>query len=888
MQASLLPIHQGFEYLRREAEEAHLAGDGVRVLHLCQIVFDYLQRQLKLNALNDLAIEDVRWSLSLALYWTFREYELSSIHDLLKKLPCRDPSQCDRRVLSHVLTNLRDPFSFQPIEDLLTLPDAWLSSRSTERADVALLTLAVEQTWINAPYGRTWQHLAATWSERSERTSALTQSLNELLVRLRFQTYLTFGKWPEGCGIANIPPDVPPLAEAYSLYVRCEWAALDQCLRTLVPRIRAEDPGYGPLFRLIHFARYYRPGGDSQFLALSRYESWVSHEPRQVHGSFRERAFLGHALRLARSQGVGDGDNALSAFRLSLLAELTALRAWNLAAWHDAVGDQSQIAIELANSKVTCDKGYFAKTGIIKAVRALRANENDARFLGAVERLDKSNIRDREELVADLLSVQPIEWGDAWTALKALCDSIPENSLPDVAKWSVQLETTDVRFRMQRITWLGFWGDILGYVPDTSELISILAPALIHVCGIPQAWSETEKALHEALARGSLDIATEMGSVLASQNANGSFGSQQWGMLYDACANRPELRERFLPWLRTAAEGDALYQHYIMRMKAGFPRKPIDDQSLRDYLITESTRLAERTKRSDTDTISFAPMPAAPPFRLTLWTDTQIPFVADLLSAIESKNGIPREKSGLLQILAAIVETATKGILDLIGMHVVSWFSQGLSSYDPFSRHRNPFSQIVVLGGAPEEIERGLWWLGYALVKRDLQIVNEKLTDETVKGAMSPNVIDLAFATMARLALTAPTPERLMGLAMTGLNPGLTADDTSPMIGRLVHTFASLLDGDDFSIAKRGDSDAARALLDYWCNRLPLLGESLSVDVRIAVARSLSIWSRLPASYSWMTFPAPLAKCLDALKSDARARVRHGARQQRESESEIA
>ena len=78
--------------------------------------------------------------------------------------------------------------------------------------------------------------------------------------------------------------------------------------------------------------------------------------------------------------------------------------------------------------------------------------------------------------------MHPVEWADAYTALKMFSDAIPEALLPDVATWSADLEITQLRLRSHHLSRLAFWGDILGYVAQPSELVSLLKPALIHTC----------------------------------------------------------------------------------------------------------------------------------------------------------------------------------------------------------------------------------------------------------------------------------------------------------------------------------------------------------------------------------------------------------------------
>lgn len=885
-----LPCCEGLRFLAQEAKEAHLAGDGIRVLHHCRVAFDYLGRQSRSKALGDLTIEDVRWCFSLALYWAFGDYEFMVIHQLLKAIPSRDAAQCDGNVLSYVLSLLDNPFSAQPTAELIALPQAWLALRSDENADIALLTLAVELTWTRDPFGDSWQEMAKKWGEGADAESALAVSLRQLLERLRYQTYLTLGKWPTRCGPEDTSPDVPPLAEAYRLFTECNWETLDGLIRRQVPRIRIEDPSYIALFNLIHQTRFYRGSGDDQLVSLSRYNLSASHQPMQVYLGLRQRSYLDHSLQLARVRGSGGGaGDRVATFRLGLLAELSALRAWDLMAWRYAVGEQAQVALELAAQRFdAAAEIHFAKLGIVHAVKALQCDEKDERFQRAVERLDAATTEDREEVVRNLLSAHPAEWADAYVALRLISDAIPETLLPDVAQWSVGLETTGRRVRSQRCTWLGFWGDILGYVPFTSELVVILKPALELACRTPTAWHEIAEGLHKALVGGPLEIAVElMNTMVAHPLKDQPFSRQRWGTIFNACANRGELRDRFLPWLRDGAGGDATLRNHVRRMESGFPAGPIEDVELRESLMREASQFVAAINHPKTGPFSMFAGLSQQPFSFVTWTDAQIPFVNELAKAIDTANALPGEKLCLFQVLAAIVQTGSDGVVDAVARNAIRWLAGSVPYFDPHSKYSGPLSIFTFSGGGPEMLERGLWWLGHALLRRQSEVVRGVLTTRVLqKGSyVSSDVVDIAFAVMIHLALTAPLATMPTSMAIVGMSEALTAVAAPSDLGRLIRTFAALLEGDDVSVGRLGDNDVGRMLLECWARRLPIMAQESSAEVRAAVARVLRVWSRLPATFSWVSVPQQIAACLEDLKSDARARVRCAANEDRGRDS---
>ena len=123
-------------------------------------------------------------------------------------------------------------------------------------------------------------------------------------------------------------------------------------------------------------------------------------------------------------------------------------------------------------------------------------------------------------------------------------------------------------------------------------------------------------------------------------------------------------------------------------------------------------------------------------------------------------------------------------------------------------------------------LRRGLWWLGYALLRRRSEAVREVLTTRVLqKGlSVSSDEADIVFAVMIRLALTAPVPNRLTSMAIIGMSEALTTITAPADLGRLIRTFATLLEDSNCGIAQVGDNDVGKMLLDCWraaCQQWP-------------------------------------------------------------------
>ncbi len=299
----------------------------------------------------------------------------------------------------------------------------------------------------------------------------------------------------------------------------------------------------------------------------------------------------------------------------------------------------------------------------------------------------------------------------------------------------------------------------------------------------------------------------------------------------------------FLPWLRHAAERDATLKNHIRRMESGFPRAPIEDDELRDSLIQEATRLATEMNNRQPGPCGISAGIGSQPYRFVTWTDAEIPFVNNLARAVDSENGTAGEKLCLLQILAAIVQTGGEGIVDVVATSANRWLRQSVPYFDPYSQQSGPLSSFTISLGGPELLERGLWWLGHAFLRRRPEAVRDVLTRRVLQEGpyVSSDVVDIAFAVMIQLALAAPVESTSTSMAIAGMSEALTTLAAPSDLGRSIRTFAGLLEGDDFGIARLGNNDVGRMLLECWTRRLPKIAKSPSAEVRVAAAQAAGL-----------------------------------------------
>src|SRR5947209_5316663 len=87
----------GVAFLRDEAINAHLSGDGMRVRHLCQVVISYLTQSGSRG--SQPALPSVRWAFSLLLYWSIDGTTVFAVTQALPKTRDGEQGKADRLLL---------------------------------------------------------------------------------------------------------------------------------------------------------------------------------------------------------------------------------------------------------------------------------------------------------------------------------------------------------------------------------------------------------------------------------------------------------------------------------------------------------------------------------------------------------------------------------------------------------------------------------------------------------------------------------------------------------------------------------------------------------------------------------------------------------------------
>lgn len=362
-----------------------------------------------------------------------------------------------------------------------------------------------------------------------------------------------------------------------------------------------------------------------------------------------------------------------------------------------------------------------------------------------------------------------------------------------------------------------------------------------------------------------------------------TFESIRWRILFDSSIRRPKLRATCLDWLREHVGDDPVKRHHLKRMEQGVLSEPIDDPEVRQQLVHAAEGLAQHTQRSEKSPFEIMGGINSRAFRLVTWPKEDIAFIDELVKAIDSKLGTPTEKLEALQVLAAVLGLVPDETAENLVEYGIRWLSSPIPFYDHASNYSGPFSSFRFEGVGPENLERGIWLFGYALLQHKPEAIRAALTDRVIRLGLRSHSesVDVVWAIMVRLALTSSDEEEAKAMALVGMSEALVNSvdrDSTPLLLGTLNSFLPPNSIPETSIVQSATTNAGKMLISFWGTRLIDLAESGFVKVRVGVAQAFATWSRLSAEFPEFPFPTEIQEAFDKLRQDARMRVRWACR----------
>jgi hypothetical protein len=512
----------------------------------------------------------------------------------------------------------------------------------------------------------------------------------------------------------------------------------------------------------------------------------------------------------------------------------------------------------------------------------------DAWYDNALLLLDQLGEKDRSEFVLWLLARRPLEWLAAHGVLAELSDSISEELLPEVARWTVQITVTKKMLRGWSITYLGFWSRILPYAKYHRDFVGTLMPAILRDSASPLCWREATDSLIYCLRElPSSDALTIIDNMMSTSVPAGSDEDLvRWDIISNACFRRAELFDAYLDWLLKQPFCDPTGAYVIRRLEktrdwqfspAELQMHPENNEEIRNWIRTEIRRYCDQ-KMPEAGRTSTVQMPFRPHCILyATWPDEETEIVDSLVKAVDMPDVLVTTKIGPLRALGYLVLRLPEVTADRICDEAIRWLHAGVTGRE--ITFGGPHSIAQFQGPAHRATFTSVLFLADLVLCRAPGRVGDHIASWLLaNGLRQPAGSEyLIFRMMAR-----------SGLASDNAHSSL-ASISEAVVDRAVNecilTFLYLLaplDGTTSVIAAAPPA-TRKLFLGLWKLRLRELATHRLPSVRKAVGLALNAWQKLVTQHPEWGTDDDLEATRVMLTKDARASVRHAAQQTSES-----
>lgn len=764
------PLQRAFDYLRTEAIDAHLAGDGMRVLHLCASALERIGVRPNETA-EQIDVGDVRWAFFLGLYWMVDDWLTHVIEDALKYVVTDEISAWDSKLARFLLTTAHIPVNFESVDELRTAPPEWIRERSQNIEDLAALGLAVEIAWYEDPRNPAWKELPDGWLAHCPKPSALEKDLQRLVTRLEAQAmFCSEGRLPGSDEtVFAVSREQDLLLQAWKLYYEADFVELDKLITRISSLVEVDSPVLPALFHVVHWSRIGRRSKESQFTSLSRRNYLKSRQPAQTCQQLRDERFESSFAEIAR-RGFPDGvaSERFTCFRMAMLNQLHALRAWDIGGW--LLGEQQRAfcLLELgARGDLAC-----AKAGVIARRNSLYFPERGKypHLDRSVQLLDFLPEDGRRAIVKDLLASPRIAWVAAHRVFEELSDAIPVDMLGEIAAWYVRLDL-DPFHSHGKHTRLEMWGSLLNQADRAAELVEVLKPALLAKAAWPTCWDDLHGTLCSAIVKAGEDTAISiLEKLLDASCGDVHWNEYRFSILYNIVRLRPEFSERCLQWLEEYAETrQDQRSQFRLRLIHAPDETPVDDKAFRDWvrqsvLATCEERLSEHGPNYHFGVRAYYSMM----FQLT-WLRSETRMTRELITVIDTEYVPLINKGDPLACLAVLALRGPESQAKVIIKAAMRWLDRGITGID--IGHTGPLSTGQFLGAGSDAILPGFSFLLRILAEKHCDRVGQRLARWImVKGVRRPaSVVRETIRTALYLSIGMRKADEPLSIALVGI-----------------------------------------------------------------------------------------------------------------------
>jgi len=875
-------------YLSEEVRSAHNEGDGVLVNHLCTIAVEQIGRWIK-EGLSDIRVSDVHWALVMPLYWLVDEYMLFPVSEVIKNLQPKNKKEEELlRVLKSVFCLVEQSLddSAKVIEELIKSKPIWVKYQ-TECEDSALLTLAVELVWWRNPEGENWLTLLNAWSNKLE--ALVKANLSNLFKRLVLQTSTLYPRFKfdkEKSPLNELEPIAQDLYQAWESFLDCDYETLDKILRRMVGAISFESSHSLPVFYLHHFTRIQRKNSEAELAGLTRRRLQISSRKEALFVELRNLTFYKKLQHLWRDETPSKGaTERFHCFRLAMLNQITALRAWDLASWFEAINQQHDAIRELLRFGNQDYAIEFSIRAVQLSALSRSFKKEDGFFNDAVQTIDKAPEESREMLILSLISMRRFMWPSVLDALSLISDAIPEKLFSPVAEWCVNYVNNPIQpFGSETSDALSLWTNIISYTPHSENICVIIHPIALKVAKTPLSWRSAYEALIEYMINAHSDLAIEVGEKMFEvQIKDENFNSQRWEIIFRASLGHPELSQKFKKQLSATAKTPLLEFRLPLLPFTDKRFQLTNEEEFRNWCREQVLSLSKEIIDRKSEKKAFGPGFNPRVLVFVDWPKLEKDLITAALTAIKASFVQNHEISALVICLAELIFRGQPTNIELIREDFFQWLNELPAGKRMTEKELGgPLSTFHMAFPGPEDIFVAFCHLVTAISTKDKARVGEKVTNWLLGNIFHSPIRANAqiFYLISLLGIVADfiseidVVSSIQMLIMKAIQIAQKERMDYRSLERLLNRIAVLLRPDSkepASLSKAVSNDRKLLLFKTLSSWVPGFVNHNAAEVRARIAEILIYWK------DHEELKSEFQELLEKLQSDPRARVRYSA-----------
>lgn len=870
----------GFSYLKAEARHAHVAGDGVLVLHILEIASTKLLAWLK-DERASVTSQDIEWFFAMKLFWGMGTvdvghelHEFESLHNEVSSIIDPTSKALIDLIFKHFTTYLGHVDIAQAIN---IVTGEWVSSDVASEFPTRsiLLGLLIEHAWLRNNESNQWHELLDHTLSLQESESPVTQKpFRELKERLLHQKDLIALRTD-----SNQEPleskNVHQIEDAYKYYLASDWNNLQKSLQLAKSQIDFQNPYYSAWHSLNRSTwSYILP--DSDRTQISRWFEYASNSPFERYLTLLD-------VRLAERKEKEIDDNysgnrpTIPAVAKQLIIlqqiEIHILRKWDMVRYRFVLHNRAKCLMAMAHAEeLREEKAARAFHAIHTFALSMNIPEKDKRFIKLFNYLAFGKQKYYESIVEAVLQSPKKEWVRLASIFVLLGDAIPETLVEEVVQWYIRLENTPIGERYGNATYLDEMVAAVRCSHDLEQWIDRLFELYVG-----STIAIADKFARFVVEKGTCEQVMRLWQIQSDPTKiKHIYPENLWRQGFDIARHRADLRESLKEWLQNHCPDDANLKH-----------------DLAQIYMQESPDATVVTREKILNSIEYSfqnpshPCPVSFQFFGTLpWPNER---VLPLLDKIEENILQGKCNTNHVSALLASMSVFSKNADDLLLVKLSEICVKLLDCVEiPIKPHEigSPFMSTLFFGNDPK-----------GNVIRELLSFAESVFDEGghVDDALV-RYIKRNYASLTSSCNTSLLMRILLKLFLKGTDVALlilieislqyllvdTSEHSEPEITNALRVFRSVFEQSQClqsTTNSLAENDPKAQILVLLKEILPKAARSIYPSVRATSCELMLQWKQMNDSSKGcigfqIKYPESLHVYLEQLKNDAHGRVR--------------